>query len=178
MLKNQKLFSLVIVFVLAFLSPSFAQKKKSDHKKSKQEEKNTKFVAVKKLIEGRNFVFDANMAFPAGGQPIDLMSNPGQLVVRKDMAYAGLPYVGQSHVSTYGTQNVGMDFKGKMRDVKFRVNEKKRKIYFSFRVTQNDSYNVSMEIGYDGGCSVSIISQRKTSISYNGLVSEYENEKK
>jgi len=178
MLKKPKLLSLLFIFVLASMSTSFAQKNKASGKRSKQEEKNAKFLAVKKLIESRNFVFDAERAFPVGGQPIDLMSNPGQLVVQRDMAYAGLPYVGQSHVSTYGTQNVGMNFKGKMRDVRIRVNEKKRKIYFSFRVTQGDSFNVAMEIGYDAGCSVSIISQRKSSISYSGVVSKYENEKK
>ncbi len=90
------------------------------------------------------------------------------------MAYAGLPYIGQSHTSMYGSQGVGMEFKGKMKDVKMRVNEKKRKIYFSFRVVDNDSYNISMEITYNAGCSVSIISQKKTSISYSGSIAKYE----
>jgi hypothetical protein len=173
MFTNLKFFSLTALFILTSLSPSFSQEKKGGHKKSRQEQKNAGFLAMKKLVESRRFVFDAEMAFPVGGQPVNLLSNSGQLVVLKDMVYASLPYVGQSHVSTYGTQNVGMDFKGRMHDVKVKVVEKKRKIYFSFRVTQADAYNVSMEILYDGGCSVSIISQRKSSISYSGVVTEY-----
>jgi len=164
----------LLVFLFCISTLSTAQKNNKGNKKSKQEEKNAKFLAVKKLVESRSFVFDAERAFPSGGQPIELVSNPGQLVIHKDMAYAGLPYIGQSHTSMYGNQGVGMEFKGQMKDVKIRLNEKKRKIYFSFRLTQDDTYNVSMEISYNGGCSVTIISQKKTSISYSGVISKYE----
>ena len=171
-----KLLSVVLLFVFGVVSVSFAQtnSKKHSGKKSKQEEKNEKFIAVKKLIESGTFVFTAVRAFPAGGQPVEFMSNPGQIVIQRDMAYAGLPYIGQSHTSMYGDTNVGMNFKGRMKDVKLKVNEKKRRIYFSFNVIKDDSFRVSMEISYDGGCSVTIISQRKTSISYSGTVSAYE----
>ena len=171
-----KILTLALILALGTGYVSFAQKNNKDKgdKRSKQEEKDTKFIAVKKLIENRNFVFDAERAFPTNGQSIELGSNPGQIIVRKDMAYAGLPYIGESHTTMYGTQNVGMNFEGKMKNVKMKVNEKKRKLYFSFSVSKDDVYDVSMEISYNGGCSVTIISQKKSSISYNGSIAEYE----
>ncbi len=151
-----------------------AQKNNSKGKKSKQEEKNAKFRGIQKLIESRSFVFDAERAMPSGGQPVELTANSGQLIVKNNMVFASLPYIGHAYTSMYGNQHVGMNFKGKMDDIKYKVNEKKRKVYFSFKVTDDDSYNVSMEITYNGGCSVTIISQRKSSISYSGKVSVYE----
>ena len=65
-----------------------AQKNNKGNKKSKQEEKNAKFLAIEKLVESRDFVFDAERAFPSGGQLIELGANPGQLVIQKDMSYA------------------------------------------------------------------------------------------
>ncbi len=171
---KMKILYLVLILLTGTGFSLLAQKKDKRSKKSKQEEKNAKFVQVQKLIKSRNFIFDAERALPSGGQPVELVANPGQIIVQKDMAYAGLPYIGQSYTSMYGSQHVGMDFKGKMEDVKFKVNEKKRKIYFSFKVTDNDVYMVTMEITYNGGCSVTIISQRKSSISYSGKVSVYE----
>jgi len=170
-----KIFTVVLIFVLGTSNVSFAQKNnKKDVKKTKQEEKNAKFIAVKKLVESRNFVFDAERALPTSGISIELGANQGQIIIQKDMAYAGLPYIGQSHTSMIGNQGVGMEFKGKMKNVKIKVNEKKRKVFFSFSVTQDDVYNVSMEISYNGGCSVTIFSQKKTSISYSGMISKYE----
>jgi len=166
--------SLVLILLTSSGFSLMAQKKDKSTKRSKQEEKNGKFLGIQKLIKSRSFVFDAERALPSGGQPVELVSNPGQIIVQKDMAYGGLPYIGHSYTSMYGNQHVGMNFKGKMEDVSYKVNEKKRKVYFSFKVTDDDVYIVSMEITYNGGCSVTIISQRKSSISYSGKVSVYE----
>ncbi len=161
--------SIILMFGISFLTEAQKSDKKKEKKKAKHEKRDEQFIETKKIIENRNFIFDADRAFPTGMRSIDLISNPGTIKIQNDSVDADLPFFGRSYTSHYDG-NVGMVFNGKVENEKLEFNEKKRKILYAFRIRDKDYYDVTMAITYNGGCSVTINSQGKNSISYSGKV--------
>lgn len=161
--------SVVFLFGVSLLTEAQKNDKKQDKKKAKSEKKAEQFSETKELVESRDFVFDADRAFPSGMRSIDLVSNPGTIEVNNESVVADLPFFGRSYTSHY-SGNAGMKFKGEIENEKIEFNEKKRKVFYSFREKDRDFFDVTMEITYNGGCSVSINSNGKNSISYSGKI--------
>ena len=161
--------SVVLMFWVSLLAEAQKNDKKQDKKKAKSEKKAEQFSKTKELVESRDFFFDADRAFPLGMRSIDLVSNPGTIEVKNDSVVADLPFFGRSYTSHY-SGTTGMEFKGEIENEKIEFNEKKRKVFYSFRVKDRDVFDVTMNITYDGGCSVTINSNGKNSISYSGKI--------
>ena len=58
-----------------------------------------KIAGVKKMIENRNYVFQANLAYPQRGGSISLRSGEYDLRVSKDSVISYLPYFGRAYVA-------------------------------------------------------------------------------
>ena len=166
------------VFVLLLFAFSFTGLAQKDRKQSKHEKKQAGYEKMKKLVESRDFIFDANRAFPTGLRSIDLTTNPGTISVKNDSVVADLPFFGRTYVSSYQGE-AGLKFSGTAKDEELKFIDKKYKIQYSFNVTSgSDTYNVYMDILYDGNSSVNINSNNRTAISYNGKIEEREKKKK
>jgi hypothetical protein len=176
---NIRLLIVSVVLMFGFSNLTEAQKsdKKQNKKKAKREKRAEDFLKTQKLIESRNFIFNAERAFPSGIRSIDLVSNPGSIEVKDDSVEADLPFFGRSYTSHY-SGNAGMEFKGKVENEKVEINEKKQKIFYTFRIKDKDVYDVTMDISYSGGCSVTINSTGKNSISYGGKIEKIESKEK
>ncbi len=175
-MKTVNKFSAVLVLLLfAFSLTGFAQK---DKKQSRHEKKQAGYEKMKKLVESRNFIFDAQRAFPTGYRSVDLTTNPGTISVKNDSVVADLPFFGRSYVSSY-QGDAGIKFSGAAKEEEVKFVDKKYKIQYSFNVNSgNDTYNVYMDVSYDGTTSVNINSNNLTAISYNGKIEESEKKKK
>jgi len=169
--------SVVLMFGFSVLIEAQKSDKKQNKKESKREKRAEKFSETKKLVESRNFIFNAERAFPSGMRSVDLVSNPGTIEVKDDLIEADLPFFGRSFTSHY-SGSAGMEFKGKVENEKIEFNEKKQKILYSFRIKDKDVFDVTMDISYNGGCSVTINSHGKNSISYGGKIKKIETEEK
>lgn len=171
----------VVSGVLMFGVSLWAEAQKSEKKQSKKEARDEKkaeqFAQIKDLVESRSFIFNAERAFPSGMRSIDLVSNPGTLKVKDASAEADLPFFGRSYTNHY-SGSTGMDFKGKIENEKVKFNEKKQKVIYTFRVKDSDVYDVTMDITFDGGCSLTINSHGKNSISYGGKIKKIEDKEK
>ncbi|NPA37490.1 MAG: DUF4251 domain-containing protein [Chlorobi bacterium] len=173
-----RIFTLIIL-VTGFGFTLNAQKssKKEDKKKARNEKKAENFKKTKELFESRDFVFNADRAFPTGMRSIDLTTNSGYIKLKNDSVEADLPFFGRSYSADY-SGNAGINFKGKAENAKTEYNDKKHKILYSFTVNDKDTYQVSMTITEEGGASVTINSNSKNSISYNGKIEKPKAEKK
>ncbi len=168
----------VLILLLMFVSgiSVYAQKgkKQQNRKKARHEKKLEGYAKVKELVTGRDFIFDAKRAFPTGYKSVDLTTNPGTIEVMNDSVVADLPYFGRAYTSSYGGDS-GLKFEGKIKDEDIEYLDKKFMLRYSFKVNgENDSYNVSMEISYDGNASVNVISQNRNAISYHGIIEKKE----
>jgi len=169
--------SVVLMFGFSVLTEAQKSDKKQNKKKAKSEKRAEEFLQTQKLVESRNFIFNAERAFPSGMRSIDLVSNPGSIEVKDDSVEADLPFFGRSYTSHY-SGNAGMEFKGKIENEKIEIIEKKQKIFYTFRIKDKDVYDVTMDISYSGGCSVTINSHGKNSISYGGKIKKIESKEK
>jgi hypothetical protein len=166
------------VFVFLYFFCFGFNEKKDDRKHVRKEKRLKNYEKVKEIIESRNFIFNAERAFPTGMRSIDLISNPGTIAVKNDSVTADLPFFGRSYSSNY-SGDAGMKFEGKIEDEKIETNDKKYKVTYSFSVSDsNDSYDVSIVVSSPESASVNINSRNKASISYSGELKENKKEGK
>ena len=176
---NKLLVALISLFFISAGSYGYAQnEKKHNRKHARKEMRLNNYEKVKEIIESRNFIFNAERAFPTGMRSLDLISNPGTLVVKNDSAKADLPFFGRSYSSNY-SGDAGIKFEGKIKNEKIETNDKKYKVTYSFSVSDsNDSYDVSIVLSSPESASVNINSRNKASISYSGELKVKKEDKK
>lgn len=163
---------LVFVFLLGNLTTTSAQDKVTRAEKRQKE-----FEETKKLIETRNFIFEADRAFPQGGASIDLTTNYGFLKVKEDSTAVGdLPFFGRAFSVDYGG-NGGIEFSGEIEELDYSVIKEKKRISYSFKVKDDDYFQISFDILYNGDASLNVISQNRSAIRYQGDISLQEKEK-
>jgi hypothetical protein len=128
------------------------------------------FKEITALVQGKKFQFVATKAFPQGMRPVDLISNPNYTKINDSIASAYMPFFGRAYVSGYG-QEGGIEYNGKMDEVKIAINEKKSSIRIEYRVKgEKDTYRVSIDAIYGGSATMNVISNNRSSISYDGEV--------
>lgn len=160
----------VIMLVLMFTSiVSFAQQKtKKEIKEAKKIEKQKQIEA---LVSSENFIFSANRAFPLGYRSIDLTTNPNSISFASNLIKSDMPFFGRATGSiAYGGGEGGLKFEGVPED--FSIEKEEKKYFLEAKVKdKNDSYSIQLTIFFDGGASLIINSNNRSSISYSGSVS-------
>jgi len=149
-------------------------------KKSKKERRMEEFVETQKLIDTKQFIFVPDRAFPQGGRSIDLTTNYGFIKIMGEETEANMPFFGRGYSGMPYGGDGGIKFdKTSIKDEKIELNEKKMRISYSFEARgENDTYRINMEIGSNGNASVSVTSNNRSHISYNGEISEIEKKEK
>lgn len=154
--------------LLTFVSfNGFAQEKTKKELKVERELRKQK--ETEGLIDSKNFVFDAERVTPMGYRTIILDYNLYTIKVNKENVVCDLPYFGRGYNVAYGSSDGGMKFDGKPENITI---EKKKKGY-NVKMTvkgQNDVYVLLFSVFYDGGTTVSINSNNRGVISYDGKI--------
>jgi hypothetical protein len=168
-MKSLVTFFLAGAFIFGALPSVEAQQKMTTAQKRQQQ-----FEETKKLVESRNFIFVADRAFPSGGASIDLTTNYGYLKVKEDSTVVGdLPFFGRAFSVDYGG-NGGIKFSGKMDEQEYSVNEEKQNISYSFKVKDDDYFQLRLDVYYNGDASLNVISHNRSAIRYQGDISRIE----
>ncbi len=156
--------------VFVFLSGTVTSVTAQD-KKTEEEKRQGQYEETVQLIENGNFIFEADRAFPQGGASIDLTTNYGFLKVNEDSTAVGdLPFFGRAFSVDYGGSG-GIDFSGQMQELEYSPDKEKMRISYSFKVKDDDYYQILFDISYNGDASLSVISQNRSAISYHGYIS-------
>lgn len=155
---------LVLVF---FLNVSvFAQEKSKKELKAEQELKKQKEIEA--LIDSKNFVFEAQKATPQGGRLLNLDYNTYFLKFNETKTTCDLPFFGRAYNVAYGGDG-GIKFEGVPENV--RIEKGKKKIIVRATVKgKDDVFDLLFTIFYDGGASLSVTSNNRAPISYDGEV--------
>lgn len=155
----------VIIFSLT-ISILFAGKSNTIDQEKEREEQ---FKNTVEFIEKGSFIFKAQRAFPQGGRSVDLTTNYGFIEILDDTGKARLPYFGRAYSIPYGG-NGGIKFSGSIENVEFSKDQEKMRIRYSFEVRDRDYYQINMDISHGGNAYVTIISNNRSQISYQGTV--------
>lgn len=159
----------ILVLLCCFLNfETYAQEKKSK-KELKAEAKLNKEKEIAALIDAKNFVFDAERVMPQGYRTINIDYNTYFLKFTEDKVECDLPFFGRAFNVAYGSSDGGIKFDGKPENLKI---EKKKKNYeISTTVKgKDDVYSIFISVYFEGSTSVSINSNKRASISYEGIV--------
>jgi hypothetical protein len=157
---------LTLTFFVFSLTNAIAQEKSK--KQLKEEAKLEKQKQMKLLVDSKEFVFVARTAMPQGGRTVQLTTNY-TLEFHPDVIKCDLPFFGRAY-SGVGYGGIGgMQFEGKPLDLKI---EKKKKSYdIAVQVKgDNDSYLLMLSVYFDGTAYLSINSNNRSAISYNGNI--------
>lgn len=167
--------------LLLFLGLSMTFVTSAQSKKEQKQAKAAKeFEKMKALIKSKEFDFQADWATTAEGRRISLTTNANFLKFNKDTVNIYLPYFG---VVTSGalamTDDGGIIYHGPVEQYKMSVNEKKKKIIIDFVARgKNDTYEINLSIFKGGNTLINLISNFRSSIKYDGIITTPRADKK
>ncbi|MBZ4033433.1 DUF4251 domain-containing protein [Flavobacterium sp. 17A] len=158
---------LSILLLMCFLNFSvFAQQKTKKELKAEQAEKKQK--EIEDLIDSKTFVFEAQKVTPQGGRLIILDDYTYFLKFNVDTTSCDLPFFGRVYNVGYNGDG-GIKFEGKPENIK--VGKKSKNINFQATVRgQNDTYDLMFRIFYNGSATLSINSNNRAPINYDGII--------
>jgi hypothetical protein len=160
-------FSILLVLVSFMLPSAFSQEK--SRKELKEEESLKKQAETEALVNSKDFVFVAKYALPMGFSQVDLTSNPNYVRFNPDLMDGYMPFFGTA------TSGIGMGgdntIKFKDKPEEFNIEKKKKNFQIDAKVKgENDVYRLSISVQTEGSASLSIISNNRSTISYQGTI--------
>jgi hypothetical protein len=164
---NTKAFYLVVLFAL-IVAPVISQEKTK--KELKEERKIEKMNLVEALVNAREFVFIARTANPMGYKSVNLTTNPNFVKYHPDLIESEMPYFGTAYSAVGYGGDTGLKFKGKPEE--YTVVKIKNGFQIDATVKgESDNFRLSLMVGSEGNSSLSITSNNRSTISYNGEIS-------
>lgn len=146
-----------------------------------------------KLVNAKNFVFNATTAMPManaelnailsrlpGGQAggvIHLGGSRYQLVVEKDSLSAYLPYFGRAYAPPMNSNDSGIKFNSTEFTYDTKKNKKGNWVITIKPKNELDAQVMTLNVNENGYASLSVNSNNKQAISFNGYISEPKQDK-
>jgi hypothetical protein len=159
---------ILAVLSLFIVTPSFTQEKSK--KQLKEEAKIEKQKQTEAMINSKEFVFIARLALPSGMRSVDLTTRPNYVRFHPEMIESSMPYFGKAYTSVGYGGDQGLKFEGKPE--KYTVTRGKKDYQISAEIKGNSDYfRLSLSSGFDGEAVLTIISNNRSTISYNGSIS-------
>jgi len=156
---------LLLLINVVIFSVSAQEKSK---KELKQERELQKQNETKALIDSQNFVFEAQKATPQGGRLLQLDYNTYFLKFNADNTTCDLPFFGRAYNVGYNGDG-GIKFEGKPENIK--VETKKNNTILKATVKGNsDVYDLTFSIFYNGSTTLSVNSNNRAPINYDGII--------
>jgi len=180
----------LIIVVFCCTSLSFSQSR-TERKRIKQDKLEASYNKTKALIESGKFNFEAlwatpldndavrvGMSLPGGAQVfqggrVNLTGNSNYVRIDGDNAKLFLPYFGRVLFPRgyMGSTDNGIEFDGKIEDVKIEYNEKKKRIEYKFKAKkENDELDFHFSINADGATRLNLNSTNRQIINYDGKI--------
>ncbi len=158
-----------IKFVLLMLIlVVFAVAQTTDKKAEKENRRIAKEKEIAALVDSKIFVFTATRAIPTGYKPVDLTTNPNFIKLSPDLIVSEMPYFGRAYSVSYGGDG-GLKFWGKPEV--FTIERKSKNYALEAKVKgTDDSYTINLTVSFEGSSSMSIVSNNRSFISYNGEI--------
>lgn len=157
----------ILLVLCCFLNfPVFAQEKTKKELKAERELQKQKEIEA--LIDAKKFDFEAQKVTPQGGRFIILDYNTYFLKFNPEKTTCDLPFFGRAFNVPYGGDG-GIKFEGIPQDIKIEKKKNSYTLKTSVR-GKDDVYNLMFSIFFDGGTTLSIISNNRASISYDGEI--------
>lgn len=158
----------ILLVLLSFLSlPIIAQDKNKKQLKAERELQKQKEIQT--LIDSKNFVFEVQKVIPQGGRILNLDFNGYFLKFNETKTISDLPFFGRAFRVPYGGGDGGIKFEGIPEDIQIKKDKKSYTIKAVVK-GKDDVYNLFFTVFFNGGASLSVNSNNRASISYDGEI--------
>jgi hypothetical protein len=163
-------FILLLVLFACTVIKVYSQEKSSKEKKA--EEKLAVQQQVEALLNGKEFVFTGLDAYPTGYRTVNLTGRQNFVKFHPELIQSDMPYFGRagSSAAYASSSDAGLKFEGKPEEYTF---SKKKKNYLIGMVVKEagDTYRISLVVQFSGSTTLTINSNSRSPISYNGYLS-------
>jgi hypothetical protein len=123
---------------------------------------------IANLLNSKTFEFIANTAYPASGSPKNLVGSSYSVTFSSEMVLSNLPFYGRAYSGMALSRDKGMRFKGKPENYTI---EKNNEYQVNATVNaENDTYEISLSVSESGYAYLSISSNDRGTISYQGEI--------
>ncbi len=158
----------IILLIITLGSTSgFAQQK--SRKQLKEEKKLEKQEQVEQLVDARCFVFNAQNAIPMGFKTVNISTSSYTVKFYPDLIDCYLPYYGQGYAGGGYGSGEGIKFSGKPEDFKVTKGKKNYMMDAVYKA-EKDTYRLSLSITFSGSATLTVTSNYRSSISFNGYI--------
>ena len=165
----------VLMVLLLFMGTTLISQEKSK-KQLRAERAIEKQKQTEAMINAKEFVFVGETALPTGFRTVNLSSNTNYVKFHPDRIESYMPYFGKAYSGIgFGGDN-GLKFDGKPEDYTVTKGAKNYQINATVK-GKNDNFKLSLSVGFEGSATLSIFSNYRSQISYNGEISAPEKEK-
>lgn len=156
----------LVLWLLIGTTPSMAQ---SNERKAEKERKRVEAEkATVTLIESKNFEFRATRALPTGYKSMDLTTNPNFVRFSEELIKSEMPFFGKAYSVPFGGDG-GLKFEGKPEQYTIEKGKKNYSVVAKVKGS-NDFYTIHLTVSLDGGATMDISSNNRSSISYFGSI--------
>lgn len=161
----------ILILSLLLIALVFSAKAQNSKKEAKEKLKQDQYQQVIDLIDSENYEFIGRKAYPQKGPQIDLTTNPNFMRIENKNASADMPYFGRAFNVGYSGSDGGIKFDGPMESYDIQRNDKKRRLTIKYKVKgADDNYTCTLTISGLQSASLSVSSNKRQVISYNGFV--------
>jgi hypothetical protein len=144
----------------------------STTKDTVKEERSVKAAELRQAIDDRKFVVEVDRALPMGGST-RILTSPYALELIGDSVKSYLPYFGRAYSVPYGGGE-GYIFNSIVTDYQSSI-DKKEKAVIEFKTkSKEDQLTYRIHVSPNGTASITVISNNRQPISYNGKASKKE----
>lgn len=171
-MKTKNIFLVLLLSLIVTIS--FAQEK--TRKQLKEARKIEKQKQTEILVISKEFVFVARNTSPQGFRNIDLTTNINYIKFQPDFIKSEMPFFGTAYSGVAYRGDGGLNFEGKPQEYTIRKEKKAYQIKAIVK-GQYDVYTMYLSVFFDSSASLSINSNNRSTISYNGEISAIEKKK-
>lgn len=161
------IYSILLIGLLAASVPVMAQNTRAQKKQEKLD-------AVKKMVNDQNYVFMAQMAYPLGWKTVQL-NYDYNVIISKDSIDSYLPYYGRAYVAPINptdSKETGIQFKSKDFDYNDVLSKKSGWEVTIVPHDVKETRKFILSISESGYANLSVTSQNRQAISFNGYITE------
>lgn len=162
------------VFLLLVVTFGFAQEKSRKQLRKERQLEDVRQTAI--LIDSKEFVFVAKRAFPLGFRDVDLTTNPNFIEFKPDFIKSEMPFYGRGYSGIGYGGDAGLRFEGKPSEFTIEKGKKAYQVNATVRGEQ-DVFKISLAVFLEGNAILTISSNNRSTISYNGEISKIEKKK-
>ena len=152
-----------MVTITGFSQDKTRSERKEERRLEKQKE-------IETIINAKEFVFIPRIALPSGMRSVNLSTSQYNIKFRPDLIDSYMPFYGRAYSGVgYGT-DTGLTFKGEPEKFIIDKNGKTYQIDVVVR-GENDNFSLFLSVGPGGSASLSISSNNRSTMSFQGEIS-------